>query len=464
MRLASSVPLSTCNGSVRKSPCALGLVLAGMLVVGLPLRAVRADTTLNSGTTTVSTATGFESYLYVATTGTATLNVITGGSVPNMEGYIGSDIGGVGTATVSGGTWSTDFVLTVGGFGTGMLNVTGGSVTNTAGYLGYTASGVGAATVSSGTWANSGDLIVGVFGTGTLTMTGGLVTVGGTLSQGDYGTINLNAGGTLQIGVGSTGGVLLSGTGSLVNNGTLIFNRSDASTYSGIISGTGAVTKQGGGTLTLTGTSSYTGATHVDGGALLVNGRLGNTAVLVASGGLLGGSGTIDGMLTVLAGGTLSPGNSPGTLHVGSLQLGGSSTTLMEISGTAAGLYDQIVGTGSGMLTYGGTLDLVMSGSYADQTTFHLFSNFSSPSYGDFAAVGLNATGEYFGLTFTGTDGVWTSTWTTNHQRLVFTTTTGDLVVVPEPSTVAMALAGLACGGWQMMRRRRLRQAAPLAV
>ena len=30
-------------------------------------------------------------------------------------------------------------------------------------------------------------------------------------------------------------------------------------------------------------------------------------------------------------------------------------------------------------------------------------------------------------------------------------------VVVPEPSTYAMALAGLACGGWQMWRRRRLK-------
>jgi formylglycine-generating enzyme required for sulfatase activity len=30
-------------------------------------------------------------------------------------------------------------------------------------------------------------------------------------------------------------------------------------------------------------------------------------------------------------------------------------------------------------------------------------------------------------------------------------------IPVPEPSTYAMALAGLACGGWQMMRRRRLR-------
>jgi sulfatase modifying factor 1 len=37
-------------------------------------------------------------------------------------------------------------------------------------------------------------------------------------------------------------------------------------------------------------------------------------------------------------------------------------------------------------------------------------------------------------------------------------------VVVPEPSTYAMALAGLACGGWQMWRRRRLRQATSLAA
>ena len=222
--------------------------------------------------------------------------------------------------------------------------------------------------------------------------------------------------------------------------------------------------KLGGGTLVLSGSNAFTGSTSVTGGTLLVNGVLSSGTTTVSTG-LLSGTGTIDGMLTVLAGGTLSPGNSPGTLRVGSLLLGGSSTTLMEITGTAAGLYDQVVGNGSGGLTYGGNLDLVMSGSYANGTTFNLFSNFSSPSISDFAAVGLDATGsEYAGLTFTGTAGVWTSTWTTNHQRLVFSTGTGDLVVVPEPSTYAMALAGLACGGWQMFRRRRLRQAPTLAA
>jgi fibronectin-binding autotransporter adhesin len=393
-------------------------------------------------------------------TNTGTLNLTGTSGAANtvvLDMTTSASLGVLQMNAASGNLW-------VGGSGTGTLNVTGGYVSNNAGSLGERSLSVGTATVSSGTWANSGNLTVGSSGTGTLTMTGGLVSVSGTLSKGSYGTINLNSGGTLQIGVGGTTGVL--GVSTLTNNGTLLFNRSDASTYTGSISGTGAVSKQGGGTLNFTGTSNYTGATAVNGGKLLVNGQLGNTAVAVNAGGLLGGSGRILGNVTVASSGTLSPGNSPGVLTVGSLSLMAGSHTAMEITGTSGSLYDQIVGTGSGGLTYGGSLDLVMSGSYANGTTFHLFSNFSSPSIGDFAAVGLSATGEYAGLTFSDSDhvgGVWTSSWTTNHQRLVFTTGTGDLVVVPEPSTYAMALAGLACGGWQMWRRR-LRQASILAA
>jgi fibronectin-binding autotransporter adhesin len=294
-----------------------------------------------------------------------------------------------------------------------------------------------------------------------------LVGHGRALSQGGAGTINLNSGGTLQIGVGGTTGAL--GVDALTNNGTLVFNRSDASTYSGIISGTGAVTKQGAGTLTLTGTSSYTGPTRVDGGSLFVDGRLGNTAVLVASGGLLGGTGTINGAIAVLAGGTLSPGNSPGILTVDSLSLFAGSTTLMEITGTAASLYDQIVFTGSGGLTYGGQLALTMTGSqaYALNTTFNLFKNFVTRS-GSFSSVALAAGGTpYDGLVFANVGGgIWEtgSTAAPFGEYLRFEESTGNIIVVPEPSTYAMALAGLACGGWQMWRRRRLRQAATLAA
>jgi hypothetical protein len=40
-------------------------------------------------------------------------------------------------------------------------------------------------------------------------------------------------------------------------------------------------------------------------------------------------------------------------------------------------------------------------------------------------------------------------------QSATFNPTTGFITVVPEPSTCAMALAGLACGGYSMLRRRK---------
>ena len=279
------------------------LQAAALVALSVPTKPLLADTTLNSGTTTVSTGTNFGQGLFVARTGTATMNVVAGGYATNSYAYLGFNAGSDGTATVSSGTWGNSGTLTVGYDGTGTLNVTGGYVSNTAfaylgynatgvgaatvssgtwaisgglivgfrggtgtltvnggsvtnsyGYLGYEAGSVGTATVSSGTWTNSGDLYVGNYGTGTLTMSGGLVSVAGTLSKGTYGTINLNSGGTLQIGVGGAGGGL--GVDALTNNGTLIFNRSDASTYAGVISGNGTVTKFGGGTLTLSGNNS----------------------------------------------------------------------------------------------------------------------------------------------------------------------------------------------------------------
>jgi len=308
--------------------------------------------------------------------------------------------------------------------------------------------------------------------TGNNSYTGGTRLVGGALALGSAnaigtaGTISFG-GGTLQYTSSNTSDY--SGRFSTAANQAFSIdtNGQNVTLASGLSSSGGSFTKLGTGILTFSGTSSYDGATAVNGGKMLVNGQLGNTAVAVNATGLLGGSGTILGDVTVASSGTLSPGNSPGILTVGSLSLLAGSFTSMEITGTSSSLYDQVVGTGAGGLTYGGTLDLVMSGSYADQTTFHLFSNFSSIT-GDFDAVVLNAMGEYAGLTFTGIGGVWSSTETLNHQQLIFSTTTGNLsvvmVAVPEPSTCAMLLAGVACGGWRMWRRRRLRQAATLAA
>ena len=391
-----------------------------------------------------------------------------------------------GATTISGGVLaygvsnalsnSTAVTVAGGGLGIGSYTDTVASFTITSGSL------FGSGKLTAATYALGGGTVAGNLGTGSMTVTANsnlngtadVISVSlnsGTLALGSAGRFTSNqvaltgsSGASIGLGGTESVGSLAGGFNVALGSATLSTgNDNTSTTYSGILSGSGGLTKAGTGTFTLSGNNTYTGATAVNGGKLLVNGQLGNTAVAVNASGVLGGSGTILGGVTVGSSGTLSPGNSPGVLTVGSLSLLAGSHTLMEITGTSTSLYDQIVSNGSGGLTYGGNLNLVMSGSYADQTTFHLFSNFTSPPTGDFAAVVLDATGdEYAGLTFTGTAGVWTSTWTTNHQRLVFSTATGDLVVVPEPSTYAMALAGLACGGWQMMRRRRLRKAATL--
>ena len=85
--------------------------------------------------------------------------------------------------------------------------------------------------------------------------------------------------GVLQIGNGGSTGSL--GTGNTTNNGTLIFNRANSLTYSGAISGTGAVTVASG-NITLTGNNNYSGGTTVSNGATLNIGNGGANANLAA--------------------------------------------------------------------------------------------------------------------------------------------------------------------------------------
>ena len=60
-------------------------------------------------------------------------------------------------------------------------------------------------------------------------------------------------------------------TGDVVNNGTLAFVRSDSHTFSGTISGTGGIIKEGSGTLTLTGTNDCSGETTISEGTLVLD-------------------------------------------------------------------------------------------------------------------------------------------------------------------------------------------------
>ncbi|MDQ6621856.1 MAG: autotransporter-associated beta strand repeat-containing protein, partial [Verrucomicrobiota bacterium] len=131
--------------------------------------------------------------------------------------------------------------------------------------------------------------------------------------------------------------------------------------YSSAVTGTttfaGVLIKNGAGTWNLDQAMSYSGGTNVNAGTLLVNNSsgTGTGAVAVNSNATLGGTGTINGPVTVNNTGTLSPGNSPGILHLGSsLTLNNASNLKIEVGGANPGTgYDQvqIADTGLGALT-----------------------------------------------------------------------------------------------------------------
>jgi len=94
----------------------------------------------------------------------------------------------------------------------------------------------------------------------------------------------------------------------------LTFNASKSYTFSGSgsLAGAMSLSKAGNGTLSLSTTNNYTGATTISNGALIVNGVLSSSTVTVLAGGTLGGSGSL-GLAPVLsAGASLSPGNDIG--------------------------------------------------------------------------------------------------------------------------------------------------------
>ena len=197
--------------------------------------------------------------------GNATLNV-TGGNgyslyIANLYNFAGA----LGTMTFNPTTAALELGnLTVGrNSGTGTF-VLGG--TNAASRV----SGV----ISDGSGANVGGLsAVTKTGSGTWTMTG----------TNTYSGTTLISAGVLQVGAGSTTGTL--GSGAVTNNASLVINRSDAITIANPIGGSGSLTKQAAGNLTLSGANNYTGATLVSAGTLTAaSGALSATSGITVNG------------------------------------------------------------------------------------------------------------------------------------------------------------------------------------
>jgi autotransporter-associated beta strand protein len=226
--------------------------------------------------------------------------------------------------------------------------------------------------------------------------------------------------------------------GSLAGDGTLILEDSTltigsantSTTFSGEISGNGALTKSGPGTLTLSGSNTYTGTTTVSAGTLLVNGSLANSAVTVASGATLGGNGRI-GNLTLNVGGTLAPGNSPGTLTAESLDWQGGDLWFELGADNSSSDYLSLTGGLSGS-----------AGSLAFTFLDHGWQIGQTYDLIGFGSTTLAASQ----FTFTNSGG-FDGTFGYNGNSLQFT-----LTAIPEPSITALIALGLAA----IVLRRRL--------
>ncbi|BCX49021.1 hypothetical protein HAHE_29290 [Haloferula helveola] len=209
-------------------------------------------------------------------------------------------------------------------------------------------------------------------------------------------------------------------------------NGNDARLNQGMLAGgggTGGLTKQGAGNLTLGGANSYGGSTVVEAGTLtlLSPGTSGTGTVDVQSGAILAGDGTASGDATIT--GTISPGTSVGALTVaGELTFGPDSSYDWEVSDWLAFIagtdYDTI---GADSLNITATManpvtinvaDLALANFSETTTTFTLVTTASGIT--GFSANAFVVDGAAFAVS-TGALGTWAVQQNGNDLELVYT-------------------------------------------
>ncbi len=249
---------------------------------------------VGSGTTTL---TGANTYSGTTTISAGTLSVGAGGTagtlgtgaVVNNGTLAFNRSNSISIANVISGTGG----VTQAGAGTTTLlgaNTYSGTTTISGGSLQIGAGGTSGA-LGSGNVVNNGTLVFyrsdAITVAGNIGGTGGVVQAGGgttTLTgSNSYAGPTTILVGTLIVGAGGTSGTI--GMGAVSNNGVLTFNRSDALTVAGAISGTGSINHIGTGTTTLAANNTYSGITTISAGTLQIGaggstGSLGTGAVV----------------------------------------------------------------------------------------------------------------------------------------------------------------------------------------
>src|SRR5256886_13826267 len=254
-----------------------------------------------------STFSGIFSDAVSGTAGSLTITDSAGGGIVTFSGvnpYTGSTTINAGATLALTGTGSIATSSSVSDNGTFDITATsnGASIISLSG-TGSVTLGARNLTLSSASGTFSGT----VSGAGELILTSGTEILSGTNSYSGGTVIN---GGTLEIGDGTSNGWI---AGNVSDAGTLAFNRADAITFDGLISGSGGLSQLGSGTLTLAAANTYTGATNVSAGVLTLT----NSSAIANSSHV-----TVTGTLDVsAAGASIKSLAGTGTVQLGSQTL-----------------------------------------------------------------------------------------------------------------------------------------------
>jgi fibronectin-binding autotransporter adhesin len=310
-----------------------------------------------------------------------TLNLFNGGTIRSSGNNTTNSIIKLNTATGTTATLSTvgsSDVFTVGNAANDLTGGASDTVIAVSGpgtvFLSQASNYAGSVSINSGTVklgnatalgiASTAGVAFGANSTGRLALNGFSATIA---------TLNSNATvGTPVIENNFAGAAVLT-----------VSNTSGSSSFAGVLrdgdAGSLGLTKGGASTLILSGNNTYSGATTISGGLLKVNNvsnssATGTGAVSVASGGTLGGAGFISGAVTVSNGGIIAPGNSVGTLTVGSLVLSAGSILNYEFNNTPANDFIDVKDS-NGLTINGGGFNLYEEGTlnpFSSENTYSL--------------------------------------------------------------------------------------------
>ena len=348
----------------------------GLTKQGIGTMILSGTTNTYSGGTTVSggilqgTTTSLQGN--ITNNATVTFDQTTTGTYADVISGTSSLIkSNTGTVILSGANTYSGGTTVSGGILQGTTDSLQGNITNNATVtFDQTTTGT-YADVISGTGSliksNTGTVILSGANTytGLTTISNGTLTLQGGAAIVDTGAVSITSG-TLDIDAAETIGSL-TGSGTVNLDAALTMGDANNTTYSGVIQGGNGLTKQGSGSVNLSGVNTYSGVTTINAGTLFVNGSIANSTTTVNAGGTLGGTGTV-GTVNV-SGGIFAPGNSIGTTNVtGNVDFSGGGIYQVEVD--AAGNSDLINATGSATLTNGTVQVLPQAGTYAQSTDY----------------------------------------------------------------------------------------------